>query len=263
MNTRVTRDPTELGVADGLTRRAMLARAVLGAASLSALAALLSACGSSPGRRAALPGVDWPDQPLKGEKRTWRPLSQSRPVPLPTPPAQPGVELPTGVIPRSAWARGGIVPSLMDRAQLYYRITVHHDGMNAYTSTDSNATASRLELIRLAHRGRDFGDIGYHYLIDPAGRVWQGRPLQWQGAHVKATNQGNLGVCMLGNYQQQSPNPTQLAALDRFVASRMRYYNIRVGNVFTHQELAPTLCPGVTLQAAMVRTRRSGALVSA
>ncbi len=156
-----------------------------------------------------------------------------------------------------------MVPSLMDRAQPYYRITVHHDGMNTYTSTDYNATASRLEQIRVAHRARDFGDIGYHYLIDPAGRVWQGRPLEWQGAHVKATNQGNLGICMLGNYQQQSPNSMQLAALDRFVASRMRAYNIRVGNVFTHQELAPTLCPGTTLQAAMVSTRRSGALVTA
>lgn len=244
----------------GCSRREVLQRGMLGVAALTGVGALIAGCSSGSGQRADLPGVKWPDDPLRGKTRSWRPLSQSPAVkPLPSAP----IELPSGVIPRSAWAKGTPVPRLMDRAQSYYRITVHHDGMNVFTDTDQYSAASRLERIRLAHRGRDFGDIGYHYLIDPAGRIWQGRPLEWQGAHVKATNQGNLGICMLGNYQQQSPSPTQLAALDRFVASQMRIYNVRVNQVLTHQELAPTLCPGATLQAAMLRTRRGGALASA
>lgn len=247
---------------NAISRRAALQRGLIGAAALSSVSALLVGCSSgSSQRRADLPGVKWPDEPLRGSTKTWRPLAES-PSARPLPQA-PVVDIPSGVIPRSAWAKGALVPQLMDRAQRYYRITVHHDGMSPFTATDQYSAATRLELIRQSHRKRDFGDIGYHYLIDPAGRIWQGRPLEWQGAHVRANNQGNLGICMLGNYQQQSPTSTQLAALDRFVAEQMRIYNIRVQNVVTHQELAPTLCPGAKLQAAMVRSRKAGQLASA
>jgi hypothetical protein len=34
-------------------------------------------------------------------------------------------------------------------------------------------------------------DIGYHYTIDPTGRIWEGRPVQYQGAHVKMNNEHN------------------------------------------------------------------------
>lgn len=260
MELRVSSETKIILPPEGLSRREMLERGLIGVALVSGVSALLAGCSSGSSQRAELPGVKWPDEPLRGKTRSWRPLSEStRPAPMPQAP----VGVPSGVIPRSAWAKGAPVPALMDRAQPYYRITVHHDGMNTFTSTDQYAAAQRLEQIRQAHRQRDFGDIGYHYVIDPAGRVWQGRPLEWQGAHVKATNQGNLGICMLGNYQQQSPNPQQLAALDRFVTSQMRTYNISLSDVRTHQEMAPTLCPGSTLQVAMVRTRRNGALASA
>ncbi len=219
---------------------------MLGASGLSALgiAALLGGCATS--SNAELPDVAWPNGPL-----TRKP---TRPMP------DAGAGLPGGVIPRSRWTRAQPVPTLMDRAQPYYRITVHHDGMDAFASTDEEAAARRLERIRVAHRSRNFGDIGYHYLIDPAGRIWQGRPLEWQGAHVKATNQGNLGICMLGNYMIQRPSDTQVAALDRFVATQMQRYRVPVSKVYTHRELGPTVCPGDNLQAYMARTRRAGAL---
>ena len=65
-------------------------------------------------------------------------------------------------------------------------ITIHHDGMpEAFTSTTKVSAASRLETIRKSHLRRDggrWGDIGYHFAIDPAGRLWQGRPLTWAGS---------------------------------------------------------------------------------
>lgn len=154
----------------------------------------------------------------------------------------------------------------MTPAKPYFRITLHHDGMDAFASTDRAAAAARLEQIRQAHLnrpGEPFGDIGYHYLIDPAGRVWQGRPLQWQGAHVARTNEGNLGVCCLGNFMQQRPSQAQLVALDRFVAAQMKHYRIPPGRVYTHRELGQTLCPGDNLQPYIADSRRSGAIALA
>ncbi|MDP7030353.1 MAG: peptidoglycan recognition family protein [Phycisphaerales bacterium] len=142
------------------------------------------------------------------------------------------------------------------------RITIHHDGMAPFTSTDRSAATSRLESIRRAHLRRQpqpFGDIGYHYAIDPAGRVWAGRPISWQGAHVRAQNQGNLGIVVLGNYDQQALNSRQKRALVRFLQDQMNTYGIRSHRVATHQEMAPTACPGKSLQSFMV-TARSGPL---
>ena len=152
----------------------------------------------------------------------------------------------------------------MNRALPYTRITVHHDGMDRFRSTLRSDAADRLERIRHAHRGRRFGDIGYHYLIDPAGRVWEGRSLAWQGAHVKAQNENNLGICVLGNFELQSPTSASLDTLDRFVRAQMERYRVPTIRLRTHQEMAPTLCPGRNLQRHMVAARqRGGELVRA
>lgn len=238
---------------DVLSRRDAVLRSAIGAA---ALAALVGGCASSV-RTASLPEPHWPNAGL-GAKPVAVAPPRAVPRTIPNPGGAPG-----GMIMRSDWARAQPIPSRMDRALPYYRITVHHDGMDTFTSTDRADAARRLESIRNAHLGRGFGDIGYHYIIDPAGRIWQGRPLEWQGAHVKETNQGNLGICMLGNYMNQRPTETQLFALDRFVISQMHQYRVPAGKVFTHREIGQSLCPGANLQSYMNETRRSGAIAHA
>ncbi|MBG80616.1 MAG: hypothetical protein CMJ39_07920, partial [Phycisphaerae bacterium] len=105
-----------------------------------------------------------------------------------------------------------------------------------------------------------FGDIGYHYAIDPAGRVWGCRPLTYQGAHVGGQNQGNLGIVVLGNFDKQSLNRAQQAAIMSFIAGESRRYAVSSSRIHTHQEMAPTACPGQVLQRYMVDIRRSGSL---
>lgn len=225
-------------------RREVLRSGLSGILALGAGAAFLGGCAAGASNQTAR-RTDY------GRQTT----AQGRPRFTPT---APSTGLPTGVIPRSSWAKGAPVPSLMDPMLPVNRITLHHDGMNAFTSQSQSDAADRLERIRVAHRGRNFGDIGYHYLIDPAGRVWEGRPLNWQGAHVANQNPGNLGICLMGNYEEQYPTETQLAAVERFVAAQMRRYDVPVSRVFTHRELAPTACPGRNLQPKLVSIRRSG-----
>ncbi len=132
--------------------------------------------------------------------------------------------------------------------------------MNSFTSTSKTSSASRLETIRKSHLRRDggrWGDIGYHFAIDPAGRLWQGRPLQWQGAHVKARNEGNIGVVVLGNYELQPVNRAQIATIESTLHTLMNKFNVPVSKVRTHQEWAATACPGKSLQRVMVGIRGS------
>ena len=68
---------------------------------------------------------------------------------------------------------------------------------------------------------RGFGDIGYQYLIDESGRVYEGRysgPDSSPGhdadgdkivtaAHVGGFNSGNMGVALLGTLTSLEPTP--------------------------------------------------------
>ncbi|QYK49808.1 MAG: N-acetylmuramoyl-L-alanine amidase [Phycisphaeraceae bacterium] len=209
-------------------------------------AVLLAGCEGSGQKATGLPGPSWPSE-------SSRRASQPRATPPPTQPAPTG--LPQGVQARSEWTRATPIAALADPMGRIGRITIHHDGMTPFYSVNKADAARRLESIRNSHVQRGWADIGYHYIIDPSGRVWQGRPINLQGAHVKDENPGNLGIMVMGNFDSQRPTPAALNSLDQFVAVQMRQYRLSVRNVYTHQELRPTACPGRSLQAYMTQTR--------
>lgn len=216
---------------------------------LLGMSALLAGCSSTPTQTgtSSLPGPVWKPRDLP-------------PEPTPTPSAPPStVGGPPNVIARSRWSGGDPVPAMMDRMTTITWITVHHDGMDPFYATDEGSSKARLESIRRAHRAKGWGDIGYHYIVDRNGRVWEGRPLKWQGAHVKDCNPGNIGVMCMGNFDKQAPSQAQTAALNRHVTWLMTNYRITISRVRTHQEWpsAATACPGVSLQRYMVAVRQN------
>lgn len=187
------------------------------------------------------------------------PRPQSLPSNGPTvTPSQPTTGM-NGVIARPTWAKGNPIPGRMDRMTRITRITVHHDGMGTpFNSDTSGGAMSRMESIRRSHLNRGWGDIGYHYVVDRGGRVYEARPMYWQGAHVKYNNPGNIGVMCLGNFEIQKPTAAQTEGLRRHLARLMSMHNVSVRSLYTHKELRPTLCPGRSLQPFMdsIRTRR-------
>ncbi len=209
-------------------------------------------------------------------RKRWQPLSEEelhRPIPTPSrrTPLQPANEWAAGVIPRGEWAAAPPIEMRAKPMNGVRRITVHHSGIvSGHVRSDSDA-ARMLESIRRGHVGQQWADIGYHYIIDPQGRVWEGRPIRLQGAHVKFNNEHNLGVMVMGNFDVERPTPQAIAALDAFVSQQMQRFNVvlrRSGNmqngVFTHQELMPTACPGRNLQTYMLAARSaSGRLARA
>ena len=40
--------------------------------------------------------------------------------------------------------------------------------------------------------------VGYHKIIRRSGKIENGRPEYWIGAHVKGKNHISLGVCLIG-----------------------------------------------------------------
>lgn len=211
-------------------------------------------------------------------RKRWQPLSEeelNRPIPgLPRrTPIQPSTPdgWAAGVIPRGQWAAASPIESRAKPMNGVRRITVHHSGIVSGHVRSEGDAARMLESIRRGHVGQQWADIGYHYIIDPQGRVWEGRPVRLQGAHVKFNNEHNLGVMLMGNFDLERPTPRAIATLDAFVTEQMQRFNVAVrrsadeqSGVFTHQELMPTACPGRNLQTYMLAARSaSGRLVRA
>ena len=56
--------------------------------------------------------------------------------------------------------------------------------------------------------GRGWTDIGYHYCVDDAGRIYEGVPRDFRGTHVGGANTGNIGISMFGNFEIAEEYPT-------------------------------------------------------
>jgi len=61
----------------------------------------------------------------------------------------------------------------------------------------------QIDYFHLVTRGWS-GGIGYHFLIGHEGSIYQGRPLDWGGAHAGVPapnrNHSHIGIALLGSY---------------------------------------------------------------
>lgn len=163
-----------------------------------------------------------------------------------------------GIYPRSAWTRYGVVASHITPMNGVTRITFHHSG-DVHNGRDVpfledgfTETIQHLELVREYHvNQRGWADIGYHFAIDRAGRVFQLRSLRYQGAHVKGQDEHNLGIVVLGNFNVQQPTAAQKSRILTFGKLTKAEYAVPSGQVKIHRELGPTDCPGTTMTRYM------------
>ena len=195
---------------------------------------------------------------------------------LPTPAPKPVVEAPKPApapvpsadwfTPRSAWAQEPILTSRINpMGGTPNRITVHHSNMPGDTASNSEEVLRKIDREHhkaIGKNGEPGACIGYHFVIAPDGKVYEGRPLEYQGAHAGGDNNiRNIGVCLLGDYQDHQVPSRQRDVLVQ-VLDRLRLtYNIPRGQVFGHRDFNPpgnhhTDCPGTNLYQIVLGYRR-------
>jgi hypothetical protein len=169
------------------------------------------------------------------------------------------------VVPRSAWTRAGPDLSHMRPMDGVKLVTVHHSGDGkAFLATDATEVAMHIEGVRQWHRQRGMVDIGYHFAIDRAGRVWQLRHWKYEGQHVRIGaggvrwNEHNIGVVVLGDFTRQNLSAAQTERLVEFVGFLRTRYTLPRGAVKMHGELVDTDCPGGTLGTFIKQQRAAG-----
>jgi len=273
-------------------------RGFLTALAGSALYAGLAGCGSPPQKTAPTATADdvttlpegflpngWSYGQISSPDIGYAP-PENFPLPSYTPPSQPlAPSGPLGIIPRRAWTYSGPARSTEPMAGVRL-ITFHHTGDPRPFYDDSYAGSAafweRTRVYQVYTRG--FQDIGYHFGIDRAGRVWQLRPLEYRGEHVRigptpplwlnqyrqysnapsspiegryVWNDHNIGVVSIGNFMLQQPTPLQRQKIVEFGSMLRRLYKIPLYHCYTHQELVSTECPGRYLQPYMEYIRRN------
>lgn len=170
------------------------------------------------------------------------------------------------VQPRSSWNARGPDKGNVEPMGAVNRVTIHHSAMY-FRDTRPTTCGAQIHMIQRDHMSnRGYGDIGYHYLIDPSGRIWQGRDLRYQGAHASGSNNvGNVGICLLGNFVKgkkgHGPTTAQVQAMRQLVGAVMKRYRFGPDAVYCHSDFKVTECPGALMEpvvAQMVRDLQRG-----
>lgn len=166
-------------------------------------------------------------------------------------------------ITRSQWGtQFGLNQDIHIPPAAYTQVThliVHH---SAGTNESNNWPAVVAAIFDFHSNTNGWQDIGYNWLIDPTGTLYEGRGGgdNVRGAHMCGFNDNTMGVCVLGNFEVKEPSEDAVYALERLLAWKscqesidpMGRANIlsHNGNMFTisgHLEgCRPnhTVCPG-------------------
>ena len=137
-------------------------------------------------------------------------------------------------------------------------LIVHHSaGQN--TANDFAAVVRSYYILHTQTNG--WTDIGYNWLIDRNGVLYQGRAFDVNGsidvvgAHLGGGNTNTMGVCLIGDFTSTQPTTGALTQLRNVLAWKANERKIDVrtrqphtlGNLFTisgHRDGVATECPG-------------------
>lgn len=159
------------------------------------------------------------------------------------------------VLTRQEWCpSGNCQPDPTPVLTAATHLIIHHSaGVN--TSSDWPAVVRGIWDFHVNVNGWD--DIGYNWLIDPKGQVYEGRADSLQGAHFCGFNSQTTGICMLGNFQNVGPSGDSKRSLVELLAWKcgtydldpmgMDYHNasmLTLNVISGHRDGCSTSCPG-------------------
>jgi len=113
------------------------------------------------------------------------------------------------------------------------------------------------DAVRRYHLGLGWSDIGYHAgieLVSDRYEILLGRPFSKIGAHTQGQNRDSIGICMVGNFDFDSPPEAQWLLTSQLIRDLMKIFKISTHQVYGHREFASyKSCPGNSIDPDEVR----------
>jgi len=113
-------------------------------------------------------------------------------------------------------------------------------GIIIHCSDSPQGRGDTAEDIHRWHKERGFDGVGYHHIIDENGKIENGRPHYWSGAHASGYNSTHLGICLIGVDQFTLEQYDSLKVL---VGNLMIDYNLKKEDVLGHYQVSSKSCP--------------------
>ncbi|CAM5692737.1 N-acetylmuramoyl-L-alanine amidase OS=Streptomyces fumanus OX=67302 GN=GCM10018772_33410 PE=3 SV=1 [Streptomyces fumanus] len=189
------------------------------------------------------------------------------------------------IVTRGNW---GADESLRERGFRYTKKVkaafVHHSATgNNYRCAQAPSVIRGI--YRYHVRSLGWRDIGYNFLIDKCGRIYEGRAGGVQravlGAHTLGFNSNSMGIAVLGTYTSKKPSSAAVKAIARLTAWKLGLYgvnprgktyltsgggnlyrkgkNVRLNVISGHRDGFATECPGKKLYAKLGTARKTAA----
>lgn len=148
---------------------------------------------------------------------------------------------------------------------------VHHT-VNANEYTKEQVPGIIRGIYAYHTRSRGWSDIGYNFLVDRFGRIWEGRyggiarPVV--GAHTLGYNDYAFAMSAIGNFETAHPKAKMVRAYGALMAWKLSLHGVsatstsqRVGSrtfaaINGHRDAGSTACPGRYLYEKLPRIRK-------
>jgi hypothetical protein len=164
-------------------------------------------------------------------------------------------------------------PSSLSYGEVHAAFVHHTVNSNHYTRAQVPAIIRGIYAYHTKTLG--WSDIGYNFLVDRFGRIWEGRyggvdrPVV--GAHTYGYNYVSFAMAAIGNFQKARPPRAILRAYGRLFAWKLSLHGIDPAAMSVwvkdrylpaidgHRDVYPTECPGKYLYRRLPAIRRLAA----
>ncbi len=149
-------------------------------------------------------------------------------------------------------------------------LSVHHTAMQV--TGDARSGIERIRALYQYHaNNRGWGDIGYHYLVDETGQIYEGKAggPNVVGGHAYCNNVGTIGIALLGNFEKELPSQQQMKSLQWLLAwlgqtydidtdanAKVKFHGKSMPTIVGHRDLLSTSCPGQYAYAVLPQVRQ-------
>jgi hypothetical protein len=182
-----------------------------------------------------------------------------------------------GIITRTGWgADEKLRRKNPDIASSLKLAVIHHTATaDSYAKSESDNIVRSIYAYHVKTNGWD--DIGYNFLIDRYGQIFEGRyggvDQNVIGAHAQGFNTSSTGIAVIGNFGGSKPPDAAMNAMKRLTAWRLdqgtvdpessvtyvsngsnkypKGKKVSLRTVIGHRNVGETACPGDPLQNAL------------
>jgi hypothetical protein len=166
---------------------------------------------------------------------------------------------------------------------------VHHSASsNGYAAADVPALIRSFYKYHTHSLG--WSDIGYNFLVDTFGQIWEGRyggvDKLVRGAHTLGFNNQSTGICVIGNYEQVQPTSAIVSSVASVAGWKLSMYgrdpqgsttvlstgsdkfgagrSVTLPVIDGHRDTNDTACPGINLynQLPSIRAAAAGVIAA-